>query len=458
MQQADLLLKGGTLIDPVGGEERRTALAVRNGLILGEGDPSSFAAAKEMDITGRYVLPGFIDTHMHDEELDDPATTELALLRQGVTTAVAGNCGTGPRQETVRAHRRHPWLEIGYLTGHWALRDSIGLTDVHRAASPQQLEEMQRILAAELREGSLGLSFGLEYVPETSPEEVRALVEVLRDFTHRLVSIHIRYDGPRCLEGVEEAVDLARSTGVRVQISHFGSMNAFGHLPESLELVDRAHDEGVDVTFDCYPYDAFCTYAGTTVFDPGFRERWNKDYGDLEAASGTYVGRRLTRESFDDIRANSPGELIIAHVMNESEVLTCLQHPRCAIASDATLHRGEGHPRAAGTFPRALRRLREEGLSWPDAVRHATSLPAHMAWFDDRGNLEAGNRADLVVVDPQHLRDRATFADQLAPPEGIDCVILGGEIAVEHNTATEPLGRLLTRREDGSPAERRNSE
>ena len=220
---------------------------------------------------------------------------------------------------------------------------------------------------------------------------------------------------------------------------------AFGYCAEAVRMVEAAKADGVDMAYDCYPYDAFCTHIGSAVFDPGFDARWNKGLADLEVASGKYKGRRMTQASYDDLRANDPQALIIAHVMDDAEIRACLATPDCAIASDGVLHDGQGHPRAAGTFPRALRILRDAGLSWPEAIRHATSLPASMAWLDS-GRLTEGAPADVVVFDPRALRDKATFSDQLAPPEGIAYVVVDGAVAVDHGVcAAEPVGRLLFR-------------
>ncbi|HSV56979.1 MAG TPA: amidohydrolase family protein, partial [Magnetospirillaceae bacterium] len=135
----------------------------------------------------------------------------------------------------------------------------------------------------------------------------------------------------------------------------------------------------------------------------------------------------------------------IAHVMDEKEVRLCLAHPLCAVASDGVLRRGQGHPRAAGAFPRALRWLRQAGFSWPEALRRATALPASMAWLPS-GVLTEGAPADLTVFSPDRLRDRADFQDPLAPPEGIEYVIVNGRLALERGmVARPPSGRLITR-------------
>jgi N-acyl-D-amino-acid deacylase len=440
----DLLIEGGTLIDPVEGTESpaNVGMAGKRVAYIGAESPE---ASRVIDASGLYVSPGFVDTHMHDEELDEPDAIEKALLAQGVTTAMAGNCGLGPLIDAYAPKRRSPWLKLGYLTGHLELRRVVGIEDIYRPASAAETERMREILLAELRCGSFGLSFGLEYAPNTSAEEIAALVSVLAGMPRRWVSVHIRTDGPECVGAVQEAIDIARRHEVRLQVSHIGSMTAFGYNAEAIRMIEAAKAEGVDLTFDCYPYDAFCTNIGSAVFDPGFEKRWNKGLESLEAATGKYKGRFLTPESYADLRANDPAALIIAHVMNDAEIRKCLAHPSCAIGSDGLLNHGEGHPRAAGSFPRALRIIREAGLSWPEAIRHATSLPAGMAWLEG-GRLVEGAAADIVAFDPATLRDKATFADQLASPEGIEYVIVDGAVALDRGAiAPEPKGRLLFR-------------
>ncbi|HOO62508.1 MAG TPA: amidohydrolase family protein [Synergistaceae bacterium] len=444
MKNEKIVIRGGKVY--LGDKKKLTpaSVTVENGKIVEIGSYSNAEDWKEMDASGCIVSPGFIDSHMHDEEVEDPHTIEKALLLQGVTTAIAGNCGSGPFLKDIAPYRKNPWLNLGYLTGHTVLREKVGIEDRYRPASAEEIRSMAALLDEELREGSLGLSFGLEYMPQTSTEEIDGLASVLKKYDKRWISVHIRYDGPRCLEGVRETVDMAKNHGLRVQVSHFGSMNAFGNLQASLDLLEDAWKEGVDITFDCYPYAAFCTYIGSAVFDPGFEERWDgKGLEDVEMGSGKYKGQRLNPESYRDLRKNYPHELAIAHVLNEKEVRSCLVHPRCAVASDGVLCKGQGHPRAAGTFPRALRWLREEGLSWEEALEHLTSLPADMIW-SRRGRLETGAPADLVIFDPEKLEDTATFADQLSPPRGIRYVFVNGTLVVQNGEILEPpQGRFL---------------
>jgi N-acyl-D-amino-acid deacylase len=240
-------------------------------------------------------------------------------------------------------------------------------------------------------------------------------------------------------------IDLARKTGLRIELSHLGSMTAFGVSGEVLEMVNNARSEGIDIRFDTYPYAAFCTYMGSTVFDPGFEKRWNKGMEALEVASGPHKGKRLDQRLYDFLRSQAPQTLIVAHVMDEEEIRACLRHPLSALGSDAVLQEKGGHPRAAGAFPRGIRWLREDGLSWAEALAHATATPAESLWLNS-GCIIEGAPADLVVFDPDVFIDNATFENPLLPPDGIKWVILGGQVVVEKGIILESkCGKFLFR-------------
>jgi N-acyl-D-amino-acid deacylase len=446
VMKADLAIIGGTAIDPGSRREIPGAVTVAKGKIVGLGIRGPVEADVVLDASGCIVSPGFMDLHAHDEDPEDPNTAERALLLQGVTTALAGNCGEGPLLADLRkSHPRH-WLKVGYFTGHSRLRRSVGIADNYRPASAEEIAAMAALLRHELEEGSFGLSLGIEYVPGTSREELEALVRVSAG-PDLLVPIHIRHDGPKCLEAMDEALSLAKIPGARIQISHLGSMTAFGFTREALAKVDRAAESGMDVGLDCYPYYAFCTFTGSAVFDPGFEERLGKGVEALEAASGPYKGQRMTAELLEKLRREDPNGILIAYVLDPEEVDLCLAHPHCILGSDTLLVRGGGHPRAAGTFPKGLRMLRKAGLSWPEALHRITSLPAERARLEGQvGSLVEGAPADLTIFDPERLRDRATFAEPLLPPEGIRAVLLDGRIVVRDGELDpEPRGRLLTR-------------
>ncbi|MDL2264663.1 amidohydrolase family protein, partial [Synergistaceae bacterium OttesenSCG-928-I11] len=236
-----------------------------------------------------------------------------------------------------------------------------------------------------------------------------------------------------------------RDHGVRVQISHLPSMT-MGRTAACIGEIERARTEGVDVSFDCYPYDAFCTKAGSPVFDGDLEARWNGRGPEcLEAASGKFRGQRLTHETLSAMRAEDPLGLIVAHLMDEEEIMSCLLHPDCVVISDATFIGDGAHPRVSGSFPRALRALRAKGVAWEDALAKMTSRPAER-YRIDAGTIRTGGRADLVVFDPATFEDRATFQNPFAPPEGLKAVVVGGKIALQDGRASdEPHGKIFRR-------------
>jgi N-acyl-D-amino-acid deacylase len=384
---------------------------------------------------------------MHDERFEDPDTVQRCLIAQGVTSAVAGNCGSGPLFKKSLAARPNPWLRLSYLVGNRAgLREEAGRSDRYAPASPAEIEKMCSLLHEALEQGAMGLSLGLEYVPGASWEEISALAAVTAKFGNRIVTVHIRYDDDRCLDAVREVIRLSRENRVRLQVSHLGSMT-MGHTRECEELIEEAAADGVDVGFDCYPYDAFCAAAGSAVYDDGFVERWKgKGPECLEAASGRFKGNRLTFETLAEMRREEPNDLIIAHVMDKTEIENCIANPHCIVASDA-LAAGGGrgaHPRIAGTFPRALGILRRHGYSWEDALRKMTAMPADRMRLD-AGRLAEGAAADIIVFDPDKFVDRATFQEPFAPPGGLKLVVINGHVALRDGEFSAAPHGALTR-------------
>ena len=441
----DLLIKNGTVIFQKQGRTENANIAIKDGVIAAfcSHTPS---AEQVIDAEGLHVSPGFVDTHMHDEEANN-VTVEETLLRQGVTTAIAGNCGLGPLACNIEPYRQNPWLNLGYLTGHTCLREAVGIKDCYAAADFSQIEKMKELLRVELENGSFGLSIGLEYMPNTPPSEIEPLFDVVKNFSNVWVPVHIRYDGPKAVEAVDEIIGYAKKWPIRFQISHTGSMTGFGQLGTVLSHIDEAKKAGADITFDCYPYDAFCTHLGSAVFDAGFEERWGLGAESLEIASGEHRGRWLNEDDlYIRLRKEAPETLIVAHVIRQDEVELCLSHHDCAVASDSLLKGGHGHPRAAGTFPRAIRMLLDKGHHLTDVIHKCTSLPASMAYLD-AGVLAEDNPADIVIFDKDKIKDNATFRDELLPPSGIEYVLLSGQIAVQKNEIIgKPKGRLIRRR------------
>jgi len=445
--ELDIILKDGTVVDPVLKKEINADVGISDGKVCYVGK-SDLHAKKQLNAKRMLVVPGFIDSHMHFEHLEigDPYTVLRALLCQGVTTAFSGHCGEGHFIDRYREFfEKKPVLNMGFFIGATKLRYAVGVKDRYSAIEGKKISQMEKLLRENLEKGAWGLSFGLEYVPGTTWDEMLRLAFIVSEFKDRIISVHIRYDGKRSIEAVKEAINLARESGVRVQISHLGSMTAFGCSRESLEMIDAANQEGVDVTFDVYPYDAFAARAGSAVFDPGFEERWGKGLDALEIATGKFRGEKLTQELLEKARKEDPDAYVIAHVMSAEEVNECLLHPKSAIASDAVLRGSEGHPRAAGTFPRGIKILRDAGLSWSEAIAHVTTRPSEMLNYEG-GTIQVGAPANIAVIDPGSFTDQATFNNPLEKPQGVKWVIVNGRIAVEDGEVVDVnCGKMLLR-------------
>lgn len=373
------------------------------------------------------------------------ADITLRALRQGVTTLVGGNCGSGPRDlpaYRVAYDAKQP-INLALLAGHTTLRRLCGARDKYAPVSPETVQAMCATLEKQMTQGAVGLSMGIRYEPGMTLEEMCAVARVVRRFDG-VVAAHIRSDAFEVFDALDEFLEIGRRTGVRLQISHIGSMAAYGQMERVLSQIDRAAAEGLDVRIDCYPYDAFCTSIGATTYDDGFLERYH-DVTRIELTDGEHKGFIPNMEVFRQVRREHPETLTVAHVMNEEEIDMALRHPRTMLGSDGILHNGAGHPRAAGAFVRFLKRYVFERrlLSLDEGIAKMTCQAARRFGLP-RGTLGMGCVADVAVLDPARLADRATFAEPALPPEGVRMVVLGGAPALRDGEVVRmDMGRML---------------
>lgn len=446
----DILLKDGLVVDPGNRILGRLHVGIQGGRIACVTD-REVEAKRVYDCTGMVVAPGFVDVHAHEDSLDasgelQPVITRR-LLNMGVTTFLGGQCGGGPRDEEAYAlayNRQGQPINCALLTGHGALRACAGARDKYAPVTDEQLRAMECDLRARLTAGSYGLSFGIRYIPGIDRREMLALARIVRGF-NGIVAAHVRDDCGAVLEALEEFIDIGRETGVRLQVSHIGSMAAYGQMERALALLDAASAEGIDILVDCYPYDAFCTSIGATTYDGDFLARYGGDIRNIEMTDGEYKGRIPSMEVFEKIRREHPEYLTVGHVMRPEEVEAALRHPRVVLGSDGILQNGAGHPRAAGAFARFLRQyvVEKKAVSLYDAIAKMTYIGAERFGLR-KGRLSIGWDADVVVFDLQRVRDNATFAEPLLPAEGFRYILIGGEIAVEHDEVVNPaLGRMM---------------
>lgn len=513
----DWIVRGGTVLDGRGGAAVRADVALTGDRIAAVGDLSKAAAANEFDATGRLVCPGFIDVHTHSDAylLIEPGAP--SKIRQGVTTEITGNCGASAAPRWPGYTMPADWLEQKYpgewtsvaeyrallaaqkpamnsamLIGHRALRAAV-MGSEPRAATTDEIVKMQKLLEAALEEGGAGLSTGLVYAPamHARPEEIQALAKVVAR-RGGIYATHMRSEGGALLEAIDEALDVARATGIRLQISHLktaGRAN-WPKLDTALEKIRMAQKAGLEVASDRYPYTASCTdldvilpawaaQGGRAAILARLRDSAEraKIRADMAAARGekywenVWVGS--TRHSDNAPFAGKPiavaaeawklqpldaalrlmetDELFTGGIffgMSEDNLWRILAEPWVMLGSDASLRAPWGplshdhpHPRAYGTFGRFLRAALD-GKTVPagEAVRKMTSLPAEQFRLQDRGVIRAGAFADLVVLDPANFRDRATYEQPHQFCEGLSAVWVNGVLTFRDGKDTGARG------------------
>ncbi|HEU5217947.1 MAG TPA: amidohydrolase family protein, partial [Gemmatimonadales bacterium] len=398
----------------------------------------------------------------------------------------------------ARAQQEKLGINIGWLTGFGSIRQAVlGMSS--RAPSSEELARMQRMVGEAMHEGAFGISTGLFYVPQTyaSTEEVIAVSKVAAD-SGGFYTSHLRKEGLGALEGVAEAIRIAREAHIPVVLTHHKVIGKamWGKSVLTLALMDSARAAGLDVMADVYPYDASSTGFGVlvpawamadgdTAFarrvkDPVLRDSIIK--GIIDILDNDRGGGDLHRPQFASVSWKpdlngrtlydwavergvpttsagaaplviegvlNGGASMVFHVMDEGDVQRILRHPWAAIASDGALSapgNSVPHPRNYGTFPRVLGRYVRElhVLTLPDAVRKMTSLPAARMGLADRGKIAPGTMADLVVFDPATVADKATYTAPHQYPVGIDYVVVNGQIEVDNGRMTDArAGRVL---------------
>ena len=437
-QSYDLVLRGGRVMDPASGLDGIRDVGIVDGRIRAVSE-DPLQGGEIVDVTGLVVAPGFVDLHAHGQDLE----ASSFQVRDGVTTALELESGAGPLAPFYAGREGEARIHFGATVSHGAARRRVmGQAHTYTAASPAQLDELMALLRQELQAGALGIGIGLQYVPGATREEIYRVMQVAAE-AGVPVFCHVRYAGVKeptaAIQAVEEMIAGAASTGASVHIVHIGS-TGLTSVPLLLEMIAGARERGVDVTTEVYPYTAASTGIQTAIFDDGWRERLDADYGDIEWIA---TGERLTAETWDEFRTQ--GGPVIAHVIPEAAVEAALQTPGVIVASDGVpFTNGRTHPRGVGTFARVLGRyVREQGtLDLMDALARMTILPARrledavpaMRW---KGRVQVGADADLTVFDPLTVIDRSTFAEPAVPSEGIEHVLVAGTFVVRDGELVE---------------------
>lgn len=512
MPKPRTVLRGGTVFDGVGGAPRKADLSMVGGIIQTVGTVDARSGDTVIDVSGRYVLPGFIDAHSHADAVVFSPEVQRGLLRQGVTTVIAGQDGVSyaPGDGEYAAEYfgallgRHPSytgggvgellasydgttpVNVGYLVPAGTVRHLVR-GYAAGASTPAQVAQMCDLIAEGLEEGALGLSVGLDYVPNIHADtaELIALCRPVAEVGGIYVA-HMRggYESNASI-GVEETAEIALATGVAVHISHY-------HGPSALliALADDVAARGISMTFDTYPYRRGCTLLAmptlpasllasanqevvAKLMDPEVRadllDTWfpsiaeNPDLGpdwpdnltlahiaaaEYDWAHGLTVREAAQREGVNpeiftlDILAASALEVsAVMKVRNQrqyEDLETLFTHSGHVAGSDGIYIGAHTHPRAWGTFAKYLRLLtRERGsYSWSDAAVHLSARAAERFCLNDRGRLAPGYVADVAVIDPAVVADVADYDSPREDAIGIDDVFVTGQHVLANGQLT----------------------
>ena len=529
MESCDLLIEGGTVVDGSGAPSFAAGVAISGDRlrILRPGAKRP-AAGRTIDAAGKVVAPGFIDLHSHSGLVILAEPRHEPKVRQGVTTEIIGVDGLSYAPLPSRADLAAliemnagldgapdvaaDWdtvaeyldrfdskvaVNVGLMVGNSALRISrLGWEDV--PADAAALADMRVMLDAAMAAGALGLSSGLDYPPGAfaTTAELAALTQAAArrgGFYHT----HVRYPlGDRFLDPFREAIDIGRRSGGAVHLTHFYHRATYPGTPEQqLTLVDDARAEGLDVTFDSYPYEWASTrlliqmptwmQAGgprplkERLADRSARERVRAELRERGGAAYTSAAgwsdvrlgalrrpenMRWEGRSLADVMAergvdavDAICDLLLSEDLRPNQVTSgpikstmapFLRHPAGMVATDSTFVGAKPSPRTYGSYPRVLGEFvrQDHWLGLEEAVRRMTLAPATRLGLSDRGRLADGYLADVVVFDPATVRSNATYEEPRRFPTGIEQVIVNGTLVVQKGAHTGALpGRVVRR-------------
>ncbi len=435
----DILIKNGKYADFDSKEFTEGDVGIKDGKIISLGDTSQ-KAKEVIDAKGKIISPGFIDIHMHEEDFikdgDEYIISEM-MLKMGVTTCLGGNCGVQFQKlkEFKEKIENHGGSPVNYLmlVGYNQFRRTFDL-GFHDKITKEKLKKLIPVIKSEVEEGAFGISFGIEYDPGITEEE---MMEVLNSFDDNelFISAHYRSDAHNAVEAINEMIRICNNSKKKFQISHLSSCSACGQMEEALAIIDEGVKKNPKLGYDTYPYNAFSTFIGSAVFEEGCFESWNKSYDCVFIPMGKYKGQFCTKEIFEELRETEPELMVVAFVMNEEEIGKAIKDKNGIVASDGIISGGLGHPRAAGTFPRVLGKyVREEGLiDLITALEKMTIMPAKRLGLTNKGQIKLGMDADITIFDKDIVADGATFEELKVDPVGIEYVIVNGKISVFNN-------------------------
>ncbi|MDB4924728.1 amidohydrolase family protein [Mucilaginibacter sp.] len=486
-QHFDIILKNGKIIDGTGNPWFYGDVGIIKNKIVKVGDLSHTKATKIIDATGLIVAPGFIDVHTHIEGDEKKVPTADNFIYDGVTTIITGNCGSSNiniKKYFARLDSIKLSVNVATLIGHNSVREAV-LGEAAVEPTAGQLVKMENIVDRAMRDGAVGFSTGLIYTPGvySKTDEVVALAKIAAKYKGVYTS-HMRNETDKIFAAIDEAIDIGRQAQIPVEISHFKvGLPNWNKSDQMIAMVESARAEGLDVTVDQYPYTASSTSLNVIIpewlFDGGNATavkkladtaihrkvvdemikdmaRRGRDHFDYAVVAQClseplYNGKNIAQinalkgrpstipdeiETILDI-IKTGGATMVFHGQNEADVENILHYPLTMVASDSGIRQfgsGVPHPRGYGSNARVLAYyVREKKLiRLEDAIRKMTSLPAQKFHLADRGLLQTGKYADVVIFDANTVKDESTFEHPHAYSTGFKYVLVNGQLTVDN--------------------------
>jgi len=475
--RADIVLKGGLVIDGRGQPAFAADVALRGDTIISVGDLANITAERIIEVTGLVVAPGFIDVHTHDDLICITQPDMTPKISQGVTTVIVGNCGIsapplrfhdsvsepfnllGQKEDfaydTFASYRRAieaaaPRANIAALVGHSTLRVQC-VKDLGRPATASECEQMNVLLEEALSEGAVGMSSGVFYAPAQAADvgELQVLAQTVGK-AGGVYTAHIRDERDAIVEALQEAFAVTTPGRTPLVLSHHkcAGVRNWGRAGETLGLIDAARQTR-PVHLDCYPYT-----AGSTVIRPDLADgeveiliNWSTPHPDTAGRTLKSIAAEWGITQMSAAERLMPGGASYFQ-MHEQDIREILQHSCCMIGSDGLPHDSLPHPRLWGTFPRVLGRYARDlnVINIETAVHKMTGLSAATFGMSDRGLIAVGMKADITVFNPETIIDRATYDAPARMAAGIEHVFVNGTMAWTQQAATSARsGRFLRR-------------
>lgn len=490
-QDYDILIKNACVFDGSGKDSVFVDVGIIGNKISFIGQEQNLKAKKVIDAQGKYLAPGFIDTHTHADRwmLDDERKAVLPWLYQGVTTLFAGNDGFGPYKVADRFKQfedKGIGANVALFVGFGSVRKAV-LNNSSKKPNEKQIEQMKLLVKQGMSEGAIGFSTGLLYVPQRYAKTAE-VIEVSKAADGAIYDTHMRFEGSGLLKSIQETLEIGQKAHMPLHISHIKSagMGNWGQSVEAIALINEARNHGINITANQYPFEASMTSMKANLIPGWAQEGGNKEMlkrldnpDDSEKIRASLLKRTDEAnkrvivaaskvDGFEQITGKSlyqlskewevgidelvirllkmqPSLSAISFSMSEKDIINFMKQPWVMTGSDG----GGAHPRTYATFTRILEEyvLEKKLFSMAWGIHRATGLTAKTFGLEKRGLIKEGYFADLILFDPLKLKSNSTYTSPENYSEGMDYVIINGGIAIENGKYTGALlGKTIKRK------------